>query len=246
MLWVGLDFETTGLDTSKDRIIEIGAILWEANKKIIINAFSTFVWDWSYPQISEEIEEIVGVNKEDIQEYSILPTEAMKRLLKMCQGADYLVAHNANAYDRLIMESEMKRLGFVSGESLEWIDSRTDLPLPKRIVGRKLVHVAAEHHIVNPFAHRALTDTLTMLQLMSLYNAEEIVKRSKSPSVIVRALVSYENRADASSRGYQWNPNLKEWRKLIKECDLIQETQNVPFKTQVIMEMKNAEDKTSP
>ena len=40
----------------------------------------------------------------------------------------------------------------------------TDVPYPETIATRKLTYLAADHGIVNPFAHRALFDVITMMQ----------------------------------------------------------------------------------
>jgi oligoribonuclease (3'-5' exoribonuclease) len=42
MKLLGIDLETTGLDVTKDRIIEIGMVLWETDTQtpIIVDSFS--------------------------------------------------------------------------------------------------------------------------------------------------------------------------------------------------------------
>ncbi len=86
--FVVVDLETTGLDTSKDHIIEIGAAKIVKGK--ITDKFSSFV---SCPvSLPAEIVELTGITENDLKN---APTneEALKNLLRFMQGCT-LVAHN--------------------------------------------------------------------------------------------------------------------------------------------------------
>ena len=60
--FVALDLETTGLDTKKDKIIEIGAVKYQDG--VEVDAFSTYVH--SPIQVPANILELTGILKEDL------------------------------------------------------------------------------------------------------------------------------------------------------------------------------------
>ena len=47
-----LDFEATGIDTSKERITEVGAMITSLDFKEVHATFNTLVYDSSYPALS--------------------------------------------------------------------------------------------------------------------------------------------------------------------------------------------------
>lgn len=101
---VVLDFETTGLNTKKDRIIEIGAV--RLSGKTILDSFSMLV----YPGVAlkPKITEITGIKDSDLVGKPS-PAEAVEKLLKFI-GSDSIAAHNAK-FDMGILRSELERMG---------------------------------------------------------------------------------------------------------------------------------------
>ncbi len=101
---VVLDFESTGLNTGKARIIEIGAVRLENGE--VIESFEQLV-DPGQP-VGPEITEITGISDAMLQGQP-KAEEALPKLLAFI-GDLPIAAHNAH-FDASLMKAELKRLG---------------------------------------------------------------------------------------------------------------------------------------
>ena len=110
---VVLDFESTGLNTGKARIIEIGAVKLEGGE--VVDSFEQLV-DPEQP-VGPEITEKTGISDAMLQGQP-KAAEALPKLLEFI-GDLPLAAHNAH-FDISLMRAELKRLG------LKWSGSATD------------------------------------------------------------------------------------------------------------------------
>lgn len=231
-LWVGIDFETSGLSPKEDRITEVAAVLWDTEKKSPLLVFNKFV-DCGV-EISEKITQLTGITQQMINDYGEDPERVMKLLNNFCGMADYFVAHNA-PFDRGFYTEECLRHKFVI-PSIPWIDTCTDLPVPPEKKARKLLHMAAEHGILNPFSHRAVTDVLTMLMIASKYDPRVVEECSRVENITVRAMVQFETKDKASSQGYRWDKSQGVkgvWLKNIKANMLEEERKQCDFPVEV-------------
>lgn len=238
MLILGLDFETTGLLVNEDRIIEVGAALWDTDRQAPIVLMSHFI-DQSM-DISKEITEITGIELIDLETWGHLPGVGLGMLLDLMKEADAVVAHNGTTFDRPLLEAEVERNHLVTQlPKLPWIDTSVDVPYPERVKTRKLTHLAAEHGFVNPFAHRALSDVLTMLKVLSHYDINSVLKTSQEPSIKLVAEVKkpWEDAAlegkkevdKAKARGYRFDGAKKRWLKIVKQSALEAEQSHGEF-----------------
>ena len=229
MIVIGYDVETTGLDTAKDRIIEVGAVVWDTEQALPIDIYSSFVAGVEILPEHMAALEINGI-KPGWLSYGRLLKTVFKEIEEMAglYDAEYIVAHNGEGYDKPITDAECARHG-ITFPQLPWIDTRYDLPFEKEPSSRSLNHLALDQGFINPFAHRAVFDVLTMLRVMSKYDFNKIVERSKIPWVVARALVDYDNREKAKELRFSWE-NIgdkkypKCWVKRIKE-DLLEAEQ---------------------
>jgi len=223
-LVLGFDFETTGLVAETDRIIEVGAVLWDWDRGAPVEIFSRFCWhedNGLEPEIPPFITKLTGIDGAILKQFSISTESALKLFISMsyAEGA-VAMAHNA-PFDVGFLNAERERLGIDRGLGCPVIDSRVDLPLDNDLHGsKKLVHLAASHGFLNPFAHRAIFDVLTMLKVASNYDLDEIIARSKSPLLELTAHVSFAQKDLAKKAGFQWNPDQKLWKMRLKECDV--------------------------
>lgn len=240
MLLLGLDFETTGLSPETDRIIEVGAVLWDTETRKPMALFSELVQDETYPPLSAEITDITGICGSDLETLGAAPVDVFARLYDLVVIADAIVAHNGTRFDRLFYDVEIKRQGLAAELWLKhWIDTSVDVPYPAKVQTRKLVHLAAEHGFVNPFAHRALFDSLTMLKVLDTYDIEVVYALSLEPSVTLVANVKppwTDGGAStnlAKARGYRWDGANKTWTKVVKQSQVETEMRNVEFPVSV-------------
>lgn len=219
-----IDFETTSLDPKQARIIEAGYVLWDAVKHRPLITVACFYKDESYGPILEVTTQLTGITQEILDEFGTDPKANLMWLEAFCvkHRVDFLVAHNAKAYDQVVLYSELDRHSLVCHKlrSLPILDTKMDLPFKAEPDSRKLKYLAADHGFVNPFSHRAIFDCLTTGKLLSHYNMEEIIANSKKKRITVRALVDYSNRQAAKDRKYFWHGETKTWRKEIFEDQL--------------------------
>ena len=68
-----------------------------------------------------------------------------------------------------------------------------------------------------------------MLELLSRYDLDKVIKRAQTPNVNVRAVVSFDDRQLAKERGYYWKPELKLWVKPLKADEVDEEKLKAPF-----------------
>jgi DNA polymerase III subunit epsilon len=227
MLITGVDFETTGLDCKVDRIIEIGAVLWDTDRQIPLKMLSCFV----DPErdISPEITEITGITGREIASFAMSEGESLENLYRLEANGEFLMAHNAE-FDRGFYNEASIRSG-VMDESTRWLCSKNDVAYPEKITTRNLRHLAAEHGFLNPFSHRAVFDVLTMFKVVSCYKIEDIIARAAQPTVYVQAIVSFDEKEKAKARGYYWHGPTKAWWRSFKEPDYLKEKEECGFRT---------------
>lgn len=229
MLVLGYDTETTGLDVKNDRIIEVGAMLYETEARQPVRIFNSLIRPaaplpegWTSP---------TGIRGEWLAAHGISFADAMGEIQSMCAAMPepIIVAHNGLNYDKPITIEELARHKIVahSLETSHWVDTRQDLPFKKEPRSRSLVHLAADHRFLNPFEHRAVFDVSTMMKLLDEYPFAETLAISKSPLITVRAMVSYEQVAEreaVKAMRYRFNEDgKKQWKKEIRECALERE-----------------------
>ncbi len=230
MIVLGLDLETTGLNPATDRIIEIGAVVWDVEQKKPLKLMSELI----QPEIPvpAEITKITGITNEDIEKHAISLSEGMQRLADLMPSCSYFVGHNGREFDRLFLEKAAEECGLKL--HLPWIDTIHDIPYPDFIGTRKLTHLCAEHGFLNPFSHRAVFDVLSMLEVFSKYDFSEVEKFQQSPEMKLIAKVSYDDRDKAKKAGFRWDPQGKAWYKKVKECQLPVLNFDFPVESQLL------------
>lgn len=233
----GLDFETNGVDPQTALPVEVAWVVVEPGTSRAIDSGSSLLYDpsWGEDFIPPEVTAIHGLTSETVRRFGRSPLPFFADLMVRFKSlaVEHVVAHNGNGFDRPIARRYSPPLA-----ELNWIDTRTDVPYGAGIASRRLVHLAADHGFLNPFPHNALADVLTMMRLLAQYPVEEVLRRAASPSITVKALVSYENRDKAKKQRYFWERYdtvfmPKTWLKVIKECDLEAEIKACDFEVVV-------------
>lgn len=223
MLLCSLDFETTGLDPDKDRVIEVGAVLYSTTRKQQLMTKGYFV-DHEI-DIPKEITEITGISKSMIDKFGLSPRTALDDLINMIDMAEAIVGQNVIDFDMWFLKNWCQRDGQELPDRLV-IDTKTDLP---GVESKHLGYMAADAGFLNPFPHRAVSDCMTVLRLVSMHNIDEVVVRAKSPRLTIAADVDFNHNQLAKQRKYKWDPDRKVWYKQLKEVDLDAEVKSAPF-----------------
>lgn len=148
---VVFDFETTGLDGKTDRIIEIGAVKYEARREVA--RFSSLVHPGR--PVSDEITQITGITNEMLEGQppiaEVLP--AFHDFLRGCVG----VAHNAE-FDTGFLVAESARLGI----QCDYVIVCT-LRMARELVKterKNLDALAAHYRLTFESRHRSIGDIL--------------------------------------------------------------------------------------
>lgn len=217
-LWLFIDTETTGLDTKVDKAIEVAGILWDSTEKSIICAYSSLVKYESMPVLSSEIEKITGIKKEFYEQNAVSSEYVFDSLSVLSNKADFLCAHNS-AFDKAILKNSANYEFSVFMEhvfSKPWIDTMTDMPWAEEPPSKKLSYLAVDHGFSPLFKHRALSDIMTLIKIVSAYDSKEIERLALVPTIEIKANVTYATHKLAKERKYRYNPEDKTWIKSIK------------------------------
>lgn len=216
---LGLDLETTSLDTEKAKITEVGLI------RCSLPGFHPIdVHSWLVTQSADDIEPDAmacnGIDAVTLATYGYGEGAVLTRLGKLMEDVDYIIAYNGRAYDKKVYETNCRRLGIAPVEK-PWLDPLEDIDFPVTIHGRKLVHVTAEHGFVNPFPHRAVFDVVAMLKLCSMYDTDTLITNANTPRVELEALVTFAQKDLAKRLRYQWDVGTKRWIKSVRKTDIV-------------------------
>lgn len=159
--WLALDFETTGLDPHRERVVEIGALRWSDGQETA--TFSSLVKPGIH--IPSVVVAIHGIRDKDVSSSPrFLDIGAV--LMAMAEGAT-IVAHNA-PFDLAFLRMELAKAGLPSPEN-RVLDTRL---LAKAawpgLSSYRLVDLAARFGIDTGRSHRALDDARACLGLLLL------------------------------------------------------------------------------
>jgi DNA polymerase-3 subunit epsilon len=183
--------------------------------------------------LSQEITDITGISQGMIDKAGYDRLDALDKLEDMIQQADVYVGQNVVRFDKGFYESWANKHGRKAFEKL-WIDTRSDLP---NVESKHLGYMAADAGFLNPFPHNAVSDCLTVLRLVSMHKIEDVVARAQSPTLVVKADVSFADNALAKKRKYGWYAPAKMWWRGIKQMDLEKEIQEAPFKVSLVKDI---------
>jgi DNA polymerase-3 subunit epsilon len=219
--------------------MEVGAVVWDCDNHIPLSIHSYLVKeDYLFP-IPAEIKKLTGIYDGMLQEFGRPLEKVLTRVHEVIEkhGVSFIVAHNGENYDKPLLVSELARLHkpLPLYMGTPWLDTR-DLPFKSEPDSKRLKHLALDHGFINPFAHRAVFDVLTMLRVLSNFDMAEVVEHSKIPYITVRAMVSYDERDKAKAQRYSWekigDKNYpKCWVKRIKENQFEMEKAKCDFQT---------------
>ena len=226
MIYLSLDFETTGLNIVTDRVIEFGGVLYSTAQKKCLDSQGPLVQ--TDLAISPEITRVTGVTKPAVDRFGYPPEDVLPLVLDMVNSADAVIGYNCRRFDYHILY-EWTRREEVELPVKPWIDLYYDMPW--QVPVGKLSHVAADHGILNLFPHSALADAQTVIAIAAKYNDELLLQRAQSPVVVLRAhQARHENDlVKQAPFKFRWNGDKRIWWKPVKEQDVTEVIQSAPF-----------------
>ncbi|MDO9196679.1 3'-5' exonuclease [Rhodoferax sp.] len=220
-----LDTETTGLDQSRDKIIELAMLQVDVDVVTGLPVGDVAIYDGLEDPgipISSEIQAITGISSEMVRGHRL--DEA--RIAAMLQGADLVIAHNAG-FDRPFCEARIAAFA-----QLPWSCSFVDIDWKKEGHGSsKLEYLAMEKGRFYE-AHRAEVDCHALLAVLgeklptsSRTGLAQLIAASRLPSYRLQATSAPFDAKDLlKARAYRWNAEQKVWHtRLDSEAQLTAE-----------------------
>ena len=215
-----LDTETTGLNHTKDKIIEIALKCIEINKLtgkdlVVIDGYES-LQDPGMP-IPEQATLINGIKDEDVENQSI----DWDRVTNILNISQLVVCHNAR-FDRPFVDRNVN----VSKTKI-WACSVNDVDWVKRGFKNRTQELLCIWHGFYYGSHRAMMDVDALIHLLtnSQYQTKrplsEIINNARKPQVIVFAYnAKIETKDILKENQYRWNPAKKVWHKTIDHSEM--------------------------
>ena len=113
------DFETTGLEPERDRIIQVGLCT-------VVDGEARDRQSWLVHQdarIDPEATHVHGITADDLRAKGISPQESLTKLCEAMQSAPACLGHNIHRFDLKFMRAEARRLGMVPPDARDFIDT---------------------------------------------------------------------------------------------------------------------------
>lgn len=209
-----IDCETTGLDTVKDEIIELGAIPFGFTSDGNIVSIDAPYHSYNQPnkEISAAITEITKITPEMVHAKKLF-IEEFDLLLS---SANLVIAHNAE-FDRPIIERY-----FESAKYKPWACSMNQVNWAKR--NKRLEHIIANLGYFYD-AHNAVSDCEAGLFALQSHGMAELLQATRQISWHVWANgAPFDMKDILKERKYFWNPGdngkPKAWHKIVDDKDV--------------------------
>jgi len=210
-----IDTETTGVDTAKDKIIELGFVAFEydagsGNIYRILHTYDGFE-DPKEP-LSDVVKKLTGIDDAMLKDQRLDDAEIYSWLEK----SSLIIAHNA-AFDRAMLERRLP-----SVKDTAWACTFADIDWQAEDIGsRKLDYIAYQLGYFFD-GHRAVNDAQATLHLLSyalpvskkLAMAELLISAREKSQRLFAIGAPFDKKDALKERGYRWlagfnNPNGK-------------------------------------
>jgi DNA polymerase-3 subunit epsilon len=217
---VVLDTETTGLDQSKEKIIELAMLRVDIDNTTGLPVGEVQVYDGLEDPgkpIPPEVVALTGIHDADVQGQRL--DEA--RVAELLNGVDLIIAHNAG-FDRPFVESRIGQFANVN-----WACSFADIDWKAQGRGSAKLESLAQANGWFYDAHRAEMDCHALLAVLAQKLPEgahtgltQLLQAVSRPSYALQATnAPFEAKDKLKARGYRWNVEQRVWHTRLKTDD---------------------------
>lgn len=240
MILAILDTETGGKydsPLSENFISELAIVVYDTKLQSIVQVFSKLFKNEQL--ISPESTETHGITNSMVSDYGVPISTGSPVLGEVCSildSCDYVVAHNALGFDKIVMSNYLAKFGFEM-PAVTWIDSTIHVPYPSSVKYKNLTYLSGYYGVVNQFQHRALFDCFTLLKILLNFDLDVVIQNANEPLFLVRADVTFNQKDLAKSEGFMWEKcnsyyEFKSWIKIMTESQY--STSSFPFNVTVL------------
>lgn len=207
-----LDTETTGLDASRDRIMELALLRVDVDNATGLPVGSVDVYDGLEDPgmpIPPEIQELTGISDDMVRGHTLNEP----RVAAMLADADLVIAHNAG-FDRPFVEARLAQFA-----QRPWACSFADLDWKKKGRGSaKLTQLALElgwfydAHRAEMDCHALLAVLASPLPVSGQTGLAQLLAVAARPSYRLQATAApFEAKDLLKARGYRWDGEHRVW-----------------------------------
>jgi len=200
-----LDTETTGLDSQKDKIIEIGLreFYYDDDYNLVgLGKLYNGLQDPGF-EIPTEITEITGLTSDNLKGQSI----DWDIVNAFAESSNIILAHNA-AFDFKFM----KNCKTFTRNNILWGCSLSQVPWGELGFINKSLQVLALLHGFYYKAHRALIDVDAVALIISKSDYLKLIINANIPSIRVKAKgADFDSKELLKAQGYKWDGTEKYW-----------------------------------
>lgn len=162
-----LDFETSGLDPARDRVIEMAAIRCYGGE--IVSQFNTLIrFDG---ELAPKVTELTGITSADLA--NGMDEETAFRILNRIVGDSIIVAHNA-MFDLGFLHHALLRLANRTFSNC-FLDTLT-ISRDRHVYPHHLKEMCDRYGIGLEGAHRSLNDVYACWKLLEIMNEKQSVE----------------------------------------------------------------------
>jgi len=200
-----LDVETTGLDTSRDEIIELGMVKFNFSQDGDLTGLTDTFSAFQQPNraIPAEITELTGITDDMVAGHAI----SAQTVAEFAAGASIIIAHNAG-FDRRLVERfwpcfREKAWG-CSASQVNW--------RAEGMAGSKLGYILSDLGYFHG-AHRAVDDCHAVVHILTtplprsgVRALSHVLQASAQPTIRIWAeRAPFEQKDILKARGYRWS-----------------------------------------
>jgi len=225
------DFETTHQEAAQAQIVEVGYLIADLERGVILDIYSSFI----APQNSVDAEcyylKTSGLTVSDLRTFGGAIDDVLGGLVRRMESVGFIAGHNSTSYDLPLLQRVLRDLPlpydanadyiprWLSGGAdrigkLPHLDTRCDFPA---LGSDKLAYKALDYGHIAYGAHRALFDCVSSYEIARRGNWREAVERARHPFITIEAESTFDQKDTVRAHGFYWDKPT--WKKRIRECD---------------------------